>query len=172
MTEPAELGRVYDAAFAARAPAGLRVRPETGDDEAFLRALWLETFPLRDVLPAPLLAQQVELRIGAFRNNYLELMRRIAVGPDRPVGRIIIDWSQPAASHCVDVAVRAADGRRGVASALLGAWIEVAEGRGIACTLNVAPDNPARALYARLGFRATADDPAAVSIAMVRPVGG
>ena len=171
MTDPADLERAYDAAFAAAAPAGLQARPEIAQDEGFLRALWLETFPLRDVLPAPLLAQQADLRIAAFRSNYPGAMRRIAVRAEGAVGRIIIDWRAAGASHCVDVAVRAADGRRGVGTALLRAWIEVADRRGIACSLNVAPDNPARALYARLGFRETADDPAAASIGMSRPAG-
>ncbi len=171
MIDPAEASAQFDAAFAARAPAGLAVRPETDDDAAFLRELFLASYPLRDVLPEPVLGQQVALRLDTFRRGFPGAMRRIAVGPDGPVGRIIVDWGHAAGPHCVDIAVMPAHGRRGVATAMLQAWIDVAEAHARPCTLTVATDNPARALYARLGFEETPDEtglPGEVGLAMKR----
>ncbi len=169
MIDAAELESAYDAAFAAHAPRGLRVRPEAATDEAFLRELFLSTYPLRDVLPAPLLAQQADLRIAAFRDGVPGAMRRIVEDAGGPVGRIVVDWNAPEGSLCVDIAVRPAAGGRGLGTALLRAWIDVAAGRGLGCTLTVEPDNPARALYARLGFQEAPDSMGAALIAMARP---
>jgi ribosomal protein S18 acetylase RimI-like enzyme len=169
----AELERAYDTAFAARAPSGLRVRPEAETDEPFLRELSLATFHLRDVLPPPLLAQQIDFRVAAFRSGFPGAMRRIALESDGPVGRIIIDWRHGAgASHCADVAVRPSDGGRGLGTALLRAWTEVAARHGLVCTLNVEPNNPARALYVRLGFREAPAEFESPGVAMSRPPGG
>jgi ribosomal protein S18 acetylase RimI-like enzyme len=172
MIDPAEASRQFDAAFVARAPAGLFVRPESDDDAAFLRELFLASYPLRDLLPEPVLTQQVELRLATFRQGFAEAMRRIVVGPDGPIGRIIVDWGHPAGPHCADIAVRPADGGRGVGTALLRAWIDVAEPYGLACSLTVATDNPARGLYARLGFQEQPGEPGLpgeLGVAMARP---
>ena len=169
MIDSGEAALQFDAAFEAHAPAGLRLRPEQDEDAAFLRELFLASFSLRDVLAEPVLTQQVELRLAAFRYGFAGAMRRIVVGPDGPIGRIIVDWRHPAGPLCADIAVSPADGGRGVGTALLRAWIDVADSHGLACTLTVAPDNPARALYARLGFRETPSEPGDFGIAMTRP---
>jgi ribosomal protein S18 acetylase RimI-like enzyme len=171
MIDPVEAAAAFDAAFRSRAPAGLSTRQQTSADDGFLRALFLATSPVRDLLPGPMLAQQADLQAAAFRNNFPAAMRRIVEGPDGPIGRIIVDWNQAAGSHCADIAVLPTHGGRGVGTALLKAWIEVAARHGLACTLNVAPDNPARALYARLGFTESADAFASPSIDMSRPPG-
>ena len=169
MIDLAEAGRAFDAAFARRAPAGLRAASGSGGaTRAFLRELFLATYPLRDVLPPPVLAQQADIGLAAFRLSFPRAMRRIVVGPDAPTGRIIIDWSDPAVSHGVDIAVHPTRGR-GVGVAMLRAWVEVADARGLVCTLSVQAANRARALYARLGFRETPDQPPGEpSVAMSR----
>jgi ribosomal protein S18 acetylase RimI-like enzyme len=169
MIDLAEAGRAFDAAFRERAPPSLTVRPEEAGDEAFLRALFLATFTLRDVLPAPMVAQQADFQFAAFRNNFPDAMRRIVLDAGTPIGRLIVDWSGET-SHCVDIAVHPDQGGRGVGTALLRAWIDTAAERGHACTLEVSPDNPARALYARLGFQEEAGELASASIEMKRPL--
>jgi ribosomal protein S18 acetylase RimI-like enzyme len=170
MIEPTHAAAAFDAAFRRRGLAGLTVRAESDGDAAFLRALFLANAPMRDLLPAPLLAQQADLQVAAFRHALPQAMRRIVLDEAAaPVGRIIIDWGRsPEVSHCVDIAMRPTHGGRGVGTALLQAWIEVANGLGLACTLEVAPDNPARALYARLGFEEVPEAFASASIAMIR----
>jgi ribosomal protein S18 acetylase RimI-like enzyme len=173
MIDPTQAAAAFDAAFQSRGPAGLTVRAESDGDAAFLRALFLANVPMRDLLPAPLLAQQADLQVAAFRHGVPQAMRRIVLDEAVPVGRIIIDWRRsPEVSHCVDIAMRPTHGGRGVGTALLQAWIEVANGLGLACTLEVAPDNPARALYARLGFEEVPEVFASASIAMIRPRDG
>lgn len=172
MIDAAEASRAFDVAFAANAPPGLAVRPETDADVGFLRELFLASYPLRDLLPEPLLGQQVQLRLDTFRRGFPGAMRRIVVGPDGPVGRLVIEWDHAAGPYCADIAVAPAEGRRGVGTALLKAWIEVAEAHRLACTLTVAADNPARALYARLGFVETGPEPSVpgeVGVGMARP---
>jgi ribosomal protein S18 acetylase RimI-like enzyme len=171
MIDPAQAALRFDAAFAAHAPAGLRLRlrPEQDEDAAFLQALFLASFPLRDVLAEPVLTQQIELRLAAFRDGFAAAMRRIVIGPDGPIGRIIVDWRHSAGPLCVDIAVRPTDGGRGVGTALLRAWIDVAESHGLACALTVAPDNLARALYARLGFQESPSELGDFGVAMTRP---
>lgn len=171
MIDPAELAQAFDAAFGGGAPIGLRLRPEADDDAAFLRALFLATYPLRDVLPSPLLAQQADFKLAAFRRGFPGAMRRIVVSQGAPVGRIIIDWDHPAGSQCADIAVLPSEGRRGLGTALLRAWIEVAAQHGLGCALTVEPGNPARRLYVRLGFQETPGSVGAPGIAMSRPPG-
>jgi ribosomal protein S18 acetylase RimI-like enzyme len=150
----------FDAAFRAGATAGLRVRAEDGADEAFLRELFVASWPLRDMLPEPLRSQQIDLHLAAFRRGLPDdVMRRIVVDPTgTPIGRLIIDWRHAAGSYCADIAVLPQHGGRGVGTALLRAWIATAAAHGLDCALTVAPDNPARALYARLGFQEQPQD--------------
>jgi ribosomal protein S18 acetylase RimI-like enzyme len=168
MIDPAEAETGFDSAFSERAPATLRVRPEQDGDADFLRGLFLATNPLRDVLPDPMLAHQADFQLAAFRSNYPHAVRRIVLDAAAPIGRIIIDCNGET-SHCVDIAVHPAHAGRGVGTALLQAWIAAATRHGLACTLTVAPDNPARALYARLGFHEEPAEVASAVIAMVRP---
>jgi GNAT superfamily N-acetyltransferase len=141
----------FDAILATRSP-WLAVRPEETADAPFLRALFLEANPLAGLLPPVLLEQQADIRLASFRDNYPQAMRRILEVDASPIGRIVVDWTAPEGSLCVDLAVRPEYCRRGVASAALDAWKTVADVRGLACALTVLPDNPARQLYARLGF--------------------
>ena len=169
MIDQAQGGWAFDAAFQSRAP-DLSVRPETSDDAPFLRELFLAGYNLRDALPAAVLDQQADLRLAAFRENYRDAMRRIVVGPAGAIGRFIVDWESDGGTFAADLAVLPAYGRRGVGTALLRAWIDVAEAHGLACALVTEADNPARALYARLGFVETPDEDIDwPSIAMSRP---
>jgi len=158
----------FDAAFLVHAPRGLRVRPEDDADEAFLRELFVASWPLRDMLPEPLRSQQIDLHVAAFRRGLRgDVMRRIVVDPaGAPVGRLIIDWRHEAGSYCDDIAVLPEHGGRGIGTALLKAWIEVAAAHGLGCALTVAPDNPARALYARMGFAEQRDALVAAAVEM------
>jgi ribosomal protein S18 acetylase RimI-like enzyme len=141
----------FDAILAARSPWML-VRPEATADAPFLRALFLEANPLAGLLPQVMLEQQADIHLANFRDNYPQVMRRIFEVETSPIGRILVDWTEPEASLCVDIAVKPEYRRRGVASAALEAWKAIADTRGLACELTVLPDNPARRLYARLGF--------------------
>jgi GNAT superfamily N-acetyltransferase len=151
MTDGSAAAAAFDAFVAAAAP-WLAARPEATSDASFLRALFLASSSLADWLPAVLLEQQADIRLASFRDGHPQAMRRIFELDSTPIGRIIIDWTAPEGSLCVDLAVMPDYRRRGVASAALEAWTMVADARGLICALTVLPDNPARALYARSGF--------------------
>jgi GNAT superfamily N-acetyltransferase len=168
MIDADRAARDFDTAFVACAPAGLALRPEADADEAFLRELFLASWPLSDLLPEPLRGQQIDLHLAAFRRGLPDdVMRRIVIGPAAaPIGRLIIDWRHAAGSYCADIAVHPDHGGRGIATALLKAWIDVAAANGLACALTVQPENPARRLYARLGFVEAPDDFVSPGVAM------
>jgi GNAT superfamily N-acetyltransferase len=158
----------FDAILAARSP-WLAVRPEVTADSPFLRALFLAANPLAGLLPPVLLEQQADIRLASFRDNYPQAMRRIFEVDASPIGRFIVDWTAPEGSLGVDLAVRAEYRRRGVASAALEAWKAVADTHGLACALTVLPDNPARQLYARLGFVEAPHRESDAGVRMFRP---
>lgn len=158
----------FDTMFTARSP-WLSVRPEETADAPFLRALFLTANPLARLLPPVLLVQQADIRFASFRDCHARAMRRIFEVDASPIGRIIVDWTAPEGSLCVDLAVRPEYRRRGVASAALEAWKAVADTRGLACALTVLPDNPARALYARLGFVEAPHRQSDAGVRMFRP---
>ena len=95
-------------------------------------------------------------------------MRRIFEAGSTPIGRVIIDWSAPEGSLCVDLAVAPAHRRRGVAGAALEAWKAAADARGLRCALTVLADLPARALYARHGFVEAPGQEGEVGVRMIR----
>ncbi len=141
----------FDAKLASRAP-WMTVRPEEVSDDSFLHTLFLAGNPLAGVLPPALIEQQAEIRLASFRDSYPPAMRRIFEFGGAPIGRIMIDSTPPDASFVIDIGVLPEYRRRGVATAALKAWTDVADALGLDCGLTVLPNNPARALYARLGF--------------------
>ena len=156
----AECGAEFDPAFGRRAPH-LGIVREMPDHRATLRDLMIACSPLRDLLPGALLDLQFESQDSSFRAARPRAMRRIVMLGAQPIGRIIVDWDQPGASHGVDIAVHPDHRRSGAALAMLRAWIGVADASGRACTLDVIADNPARRIYQRLGFVEQPGDPAA-----------
>ncbi len=160
-------GAAFDAALRMRAP-GHDVRPEAPDDHAFLADLFAAVSPLRDLLPPALLAQQAATADAHFRNVFPDAMRRIVTDKQTPVGRIVVDWTQAGHSIGVDIAVLPEAG--GIGLAMLRAWLATADALARPCRLNVVRTNPARAIYARLGFQeieAEFDNPL---MEMIRPV--
>ena len=102
---------------------------------------------------------------------YPEAMRRIVSAGPRPIGRIVVDWTQEGVSHGVDIAVDPDHRASGAGLHMLRAWLGAADRLGTPCRLTVRADNPARRIYARLGF-ATAQAPADHDplVVMSRPV--
>jgi GNAT superfamily N-acetyltransferase len=144
----------FDDAFARRARA-LVIRVETDADAPFLSDLFVRCSPLRDTLPAQLLAQQWRMQSASHRAAHPAAMRRIVTAAGLPVGRIVIDWTPIDLSEGVDIAVDPDYRASGAGLHLLRAWLDVADALRKTCTLTVLAANPARHIYARLGFVAT-----------------
>lgn len=141
----------FDAAFRDHGPH-LDIRPETAVDGDFLAQLFALCSPLALFVPAALLARQAAIQHASHSAQHPRAMRRIVSLGSRPIGRIVIDWRPPDHSHGVDIAVLPDDRRSGAGLHLLRAWLDVADRCKMTCRLEVERSNPARHLYARLGF--------------------
>ncbi len=163
------LHAAFDAAMNRLLPS-LEVRPERDTDRDFLFDLFVACSPLAGILPPAMLTQQAELAIRGFQAAFPDAMFRIALIDGKPVGRIAIDWNRNGAAHTVDIAVMPDFHGSGIGRAMLRAWLDVADDYGLASTLEVIADNPARRIYERLGFMPTGDmDETYAAIKMVRP---
>jgi ribosomal protein S18 acetylase RimI-like enzyme len=161
---------LFEAAFLRRAQQ-LAIRAETDDDQAFLQKLFAACFPLANVMPEALLAMQAHAQYQSHLTAYPGAMRRIVSEGEQPIGRIMVDWGANGLSHGVDIAVLP-EARNSMAGLhLLRAWLDAADRCGFACSLEVLANNPARRIYARLGFRAdeSRDDAAVVRMTRPRP---
>jgi ribosomal protein S18 acetylase RimI-like enzyme len=162
----------YRSALTGHCPAAT-VRPEQPGDQAFLRQLFVACSPLSGILPDQMVQQQAALQAASYRTTFPAAMAVIAEVDMLPAGRLLIAWDQNGCSACVDIAVLPQRQSAGLGGSMLRAWIEVADSLGQPCTLEVQPDNPARALYHRLGFREAApSDHYQVSIPMIRACSG
>lgn len=105
------------------------------------------------LLGEAMVRDQFDLRERAYRGAHPAAMRVIAEETGGgPVGRFIVDWSAEDGAHGVDLAVHPAHRRGGAGLHLLRAWVATADRQDRAASLEVMPDNPARAIYQRLGF--------------------
>ncbi|MDB5678684.1 GNAT family N-acetyltransferase [Sphingomonas bacterium] len=167
-----DAGHMFDRFFARRAP-GLRVVAEEDAHRPFLSDLFVACSPLRGMLPEPVVLQQASLRETAYRTDYPSAMRRIVLAQDRPIGRIMVDWSADDAAMLIDIAVVPDKQGAGVATAVVGAYLDVADHRRQSAALQVMRDNPALHWYARLGFAPVEAQDFAPYIDMTRePRGG
>ena len=140
----------FETAFRGRAPM-LGIRSQQVGDDAFLDTLFVACSPLAGLLPPPMLEQQARLQRAAHLAAYPAAMRCVVLRDGETVGRIVIDWGG-ADSHCVDVAVLPTQRDSKAGGAMLRAWLDVVDAEGMTATLMVAPENPAAAIYAHLGF--------------------
>ncbi|WP_422056298.1 GNAT family N-acetyltransferase [Sphingomonas sp.] len=162
-----QLAAAFDLAFAERCGT-LECRARTSDDLAFLLNCAVACSTLVGLLPDSMLAQQAQFQRTGHDSAFPDAMHRIVMRAGAPIGHVLIAWNA-ADTHLVDIAVLPEHRGIGVARALLGAWLAVADAHGLPATLHVFADNPARQIYARLGFVETATDRNAASVAMRRP---
>jgi len=163
----AQLAEAFDRAFAARAGA-LEGRARGPDDESFLLNCAIACSTMAGLLPEAMLVQQAELQRVGHDSAFPDALHWIVLRGGAPIGHARIAWNS-ADTHLVDIAVLPEHRGIGAARVLLGAWLAVADAHGFIATLQVFTDNPARQIYARLGFIETAPDPYAAFIEMHRP---
>ena len=114
------------------------------------RAAWLVELGLPDA--------QVQLMLGQQYEAYRRQLDGLADATDdvveldgAPAGRLVVDRTG-GRLHLVEIGLRPQARGRGVGTALLDALIVESTATGTTLTLRVEPENPARRLYARLGF--------------------
>jgi ribosomal protein S18 acetylase RimI-like enzyme len=139
------------------------LRPEEAGDRAFLFDLYLRCqaenharygLDIVATLGMPMLEMQFDNQYRGFRAAYpaASFLICVTAGGGEPVGRMIADWPGDGTAHGIDLAVLP-DRRNGAAGLMmLRTWMAVADHDGLACSLHVLPDNPARLIYRRLGF--------------------
>lgn len=142
---------LVEAGFARRAPA-FALRRAGPDDADFLFALFAEVQPPPQ-LPAPLLRLQFDSQSSAYAQT--GAVHWIVLNGDRPIGRFMLDFGPADRVHGVDLAVLPGERAGAAGLHLLRAWTAACDRLGLDATLSVAPANPARLIYRRLGFTET-----------------
>jgi ribosomal protein S18 acetylase RimI-like enzyme len=140
------------------------IRPLGPADDSFLDELY-ESTRLDEVLtwglePAQaraFLASQASIQRRAYALQFPAAEHWALLREGRPVGRLIVHIESDAL-RVVDVSVLPAERGKGLASWALGELLRRAERLAPLVRLQVTPENPARRLYERLGFRVASDD--------------
>jgi GNAT superfamily N-acetyltransferase len=171
---PPDAATMFDAAFHSSPAAGdrgCRAVAEDASHASFIVALNSACAPMAGLLPAFMLEQQSAMQEAAYRHAFPAAMWRVALHRDRPVGRIIVDWTPGDHSLGVDLAVLPDERATGAGLAMLRAWLKVSDLLIKPARLTVRRDNVAARIYARLGFQATGDDmPDSPTISMIRAI--
>jgi ribosomal protein S18 acetylase RimI-like enzyme len=148
---------------ASLAAAGISLRPVVAADRAFLERLyrlvrWDEFAPTGwpDAAKIAFLAQQFEFQRRHYAQAHDGAEYHVIVQGAEPIGRIYVDRTGRDLA-LIEISLLPQWRGRGIGAALLGRLQqEVEAGLRDRVSLQVAPDNPARRLYARMGFVETA----------------
>ena len=145
------------APFRASSAAGLSFRAMTGDDLAFLCALYgttraaeLAPVPWSEADKAAFVRMQFSAQHAHYTHHYPNAARLIVQYAGEPVGRLYVDrWARE--HRIVDIALMPAHCRRGFGTAILSDLLAEAAAAGKCVTIHVEKHNPALRLYRRLG---------------------
>lgn len=142
----------------AAASLGLVLRPMEAADAPFVASLYASTRAeevARFGWPAgqqrAFLSQQSDAQERYFRSRYPDAKWLIVERDGAAVGRLYLDESAQAL-HIVDISLLPAARGQGIGGALLADVVAAAAAAGRKATMQVERSNPARRLYARLGF--------------------
>jgi ribosomal protein S18 acetylase RimI-like enzyme len=150
------------------------VRPATPEDAEFLFRLFAESQEQLSLLLAneelwrSLVAMQYRGRQMTYSVEYPCAVDSIlcvesAGQGTLPVGRLLMD-AQPDCWRIVDIAILADYRGKGLGNWALRNLMRQCSGAAGRLALRVRPENPARRLYERLGFRATGEDATGVEM--------
>ncbi|WP_224371930.1 GNAT family N-acetyltransferase [Hyalangium versicolor] len=137
------------------------LRPVQPADDAFLVELYASTRPDIASLGLPAAQRDMLLRVQwmaqrqGYQSRYPHSQHELVLVSERPAGRLWVA-RESEELRLVDISLLPAHRGTGVGTALLRALQQEATEAGKPLRLSVARDNPARRLYARLGFTAVA----------------
>ena len=97
---------------------------------------------------------QYELQDRSYKTNYLGAVFRIIELDGIPIGRLIVNRTDDVL-HLIDLSILSVYQGRGIGSDILRSLMHEAQGGKVPMRLSAAQDNPAIALYQRLGFQQT-----------------
>jgi ribosomal protein S18 acetylase RimI-like enzyme len=140
----------------------IRQRPVSAEDETMLLELFaadkraeFAAFGLPAEQAESLVVLQYRGRAFTYSQRYPEAEDSILLDVDgMPAGRLLVNRAQDC-WRIVDIAVLPSHRGKGLATAAIRDCQARGAGCGASLELSVAPANPARMLYERLGFRAT-----------------
>lgn len=146
------------------AALGIGLRPMTDADLPFTAALYASTRE-EELAPIPwpvetkraFLAQQHAAQHAHYRQHYRGMEAAIVERDGAAIGRLYL-YEMPTEIRIVDISLMPAARRQGIGAALLRDVLASAAPSGRNVTIHVEKNNPARSLYARLGFTILDDD--------------
>lgn len=141
----------FIAEFISQCPS-FGLRAECAGDADFLTVLFIACSPLSATLPPEMVEYQARFQRIGLETNYPSASRFIILSGEKPVARIILDWDADGATLGVDIAVLPSEQGNSIATKLIRAWIKESTRLKRDVTFHVLADNPACALYKRLGF--------------------
>lgn len=141
----------------------ITLRPITPEDEAFLYRVYASTreeelsvVPWNEAQKAAFLQMQFQAQHTFYAANYTQAQFAVILLDDVPVGRLYVD-RQAGEIRVVDIALLPDYRRQGIGTLLLQEILAEGASRGVPVTIHVEMNNPALALYQRLGFQHAAD---------------
>lgn len=140
------------------AALGVTLRPMSDADLPFTAALYASTRE-EELAPVPwpaetkrmFLAQQHAAQHAHYRQHYQGMEAMIVERGGAAIGRLYL-YAMPGELRIVDIALMPGARRQGIGAALLRDVLTDAAPRDRRVTIHVEKNNPARSLYARLGF--------------------
>jgi len=140
---------------------GVTLRPQTEDDVPFLCRLyvslrWEEVQAVPqwdDAMRLAFLEDQYSKQHHHYTTHYTRSDFMIVEQDGEPVGRLLLDRGHPSDLRVVDIAFLPQARGKGFGGAFLTAVQEEARAEGKKVSIHVEQENPAKRLYARLGFR-------------------
>lgn len=141
-------------------PPPFALRPlDLGTDLDFLLALYgdsrareMALLPWPDEHKSAFLAAQFTAQHADYQTRFADRRFLVVLRRGRPMGRLYVAQPQPGCLRIVDLSIAAMAQGKGHGTALLRWLAGICAGAGAVLELHVRRDNPARALYARLGF--------------------
>jgi ribosomal protein S18 acetylase RimI-like enzyme len=124
---------------------------------ASTRAEELASLPWPAEVKHAFLAQQHAAQHAHYRQHYRDMEAMIVERRDAAIGRLYL-YEMPSEIRIVDISLIPEARRQGIGAALLRDLFAEAAPRGKSITIHVEKNNPARTLYARLGFTILDDD--------------
>jgi ribosomal protein S18 acetylase RimI-like enzyme len=124
---------------------------------ASTRAEELASLPWPAEVKQAFLAQQHAAQHAHYRQHYRDMEAMIVERRDAAIGRLYL-YEMPSEIRIVDISLIPEARRQGIGAALLRDLFAEAAPRGKSITIHVEKNNPARTLYARLGFTILDDD--------------
>jgi ribosomal protein S18 acetylase RimI-like enzyme len=139
------------------------LRPVRPDDEEFLCRVYASTrteelaaVPWTEEEKAAFLRMQFAAQHRYYRESYTSSRFDVVLVDGHPAGRLYVArW--PGELRIIDIALLPEFRRRGTGTALLRSLLEEGAARGVPVRIHVERQNPALALYERLGFRLLED---------------